>query len=91
MVKGAPLAGHGKAWTLGEYKHPAYPSPLNVRVGEAGLHVWFLIQWLQQLGGDKRALLARYGQVLHPEDVSVALWFYDRHKEEIDQKLAGVA
>ncbi len=91
VVKNAPLAGRGKAWTLGDYKHPVYPSPLNVLVGDAGIHVWFVVQWLRQLGGDKQALLARYGQVLRPEDVDVALWFYDRYREEIDQKLAGVA
>jgi hypothetical protein len=86
-VRDAPLAGSGKAWTLGEYRHPTYPSPLNVRVGEAGIKVWMVILWLRLCDDNVNTLMERYPQVLQPEDVDAARWFYEGHKEWIDQKL----
>jgi len=88
VVSDAPLAGKGKAWTLGRYVHPAYPSPLNVRVGDAGIHVSTVIGWLRSCSDDIAATQQRYGQVLQEEDIEVARWFYDRFKEHFDQELA---
>ena len=83
----APLSGRGKVWTLGAYEHPTYPSPLNVRVGMAGIKVWMVIQWLNLCNNDLDEAMRRYGHVLEPEDVDVARWYYERHKDWIDQRL----
>lgn len=88
VVQGAPLAGRGKAWTLGSYVHPVYPSPSNVRVGNAGIKVWMVIDWLQRCGDDQEELLARYGHVLEPRDVDAALWYYQENREAIDREIA---
>ena len=87
VVKDAELQGKGKAWTLGEYKHPTYPSPLNVRVGNAGIKVWMVIQWLELCDGDVAELQRRYPATLEQEDVEAARWYYDGHREWIDQRL----
>lgn len=87
-VVDAPLAGRGKAWALGEYKHPVYPSPLNVRVGDAGIKVWMIINWLREFANDKQRVLAQYGQVLEPEDLDTATWYYHENQEAIDKRLA---
>ena len=87
VVEDAPLAGHGKVWTLGKYVHPVYPSPLNVRVGNAGINVWMVIQWLRLLENDREALLTRYGSVIDQDDLAAAEWYYGPHKDWIDQKL----
>jgi uncharacterized protein (DUF433 family) len=86
-VEDAPLAGRGKAWTLGAYKHPTYPSPANVRVGDAGIKVWMVILWLQLSDNSLDELRRRYGDVLQREDVEAAKWYYQGHKEPIDQRL----
>ena len=91
VVRNESLVGRGRAWTLGEYRHPTYPSPLNVRVGDAGIHVWMVINWFRLCNSDRSAVLSGYGQVLQPEDLDAALWFYSMYKDEIDEKLAGAA
>jgi len=87
IVKDAPLRGHGKAWTLEAYEHPTYPSPLNVRVGDAGIKVWMVILWLGLCDDDFEELERRYGNILTREDIEVAKWYYDLHKEWIDPRL----
>ena len=87
IVEDAPLAGRGKAWTLGSYRHPTYPSPLNLRVGKAGIKVWMVINWLGLCDGNVATLLERYGNVLQQEDVDAAKWYYEEHKEWIDQRI----
>ena len=87
-ITDAPLAGTGKAWTAGAYKHPVYPSPLNVRVGNAGISVWIVIGWLQAYENDKRRVIETYGQVLQPADLDAAIWFYQQNQETIDMRLA---
>ncbi len=87
VVENAPLVGRGKAWTLGSYLHPTYPSPLNVRVGDAGIKAWMVVSWLQQVDGDRELLLVSHGQVLEAEDVAAALWYYKKYKDSIDQKI----
>jgi uncharacterized protein (DUF433 family) len=88
VVKDAELEGEGKAWTLGEYHHPVYPSPLNVRVGNAGIKVSTVIGWLRANDNNEQRVLAGYGQVVEPEDIKAALWYYEQNKEAIDQRLA---
>lgn len=87
IVRDARLAGHGKAWTLGAYEHPTYPSPFNVRVGDAGIKVWMVILWLKLSDDDFNELVRRFGNALEPEDVETARWFYESNKQAIDQKL----
>ena len=87
IIKDAPLAGRGKAWLLGSYEPPVYPSPLNVRVGNAGIHVSIVVGWLKQCQEDIDALLQRYGQVLTREDVQAARWYYEDNKDLIDREL----
>ena len=81
------LAGDGKAWTLGSYKHPTYPSPLNVRVGKAGIKVWMVIQWLRLCDDDVDTLLERYPKTVTRDDVEAARWYYEEHKDWIDRRL----
>ncbi len=88
VIKDERLAGRGRAWVLGSYKHPVYPSPLNVRVGNAGIKVWMVINWLQLCNGDRQLLLERYGQVLEPGDIAAAVWYYHENQEAIDQRIA---
>ena len=87
-MKDAELQGKGKAWTLGEYRHPVYPSPLNVRVGHAGIKVWMAINWLRLCNDEYDELVRRFGRVLEPDDVAAARWFYEKYKPEIDERLA---
>ena len=87
IVLDAPLAGHGKAWTLGAYEHPTYPSPLNVRVGDAGIKVWMVILWLRLSEDKYDELVRRYGDLLKPKDIEVASWFYEQYRQVIDRKL----
>lgn len=87
IVKDAPLAGRGKAWVLGAYEPPVYPSPLNVRVGNAGIKVWMVINWLRLCDENVDTLLKHYGQVLQREDIEAAKWYYKQNRDAIDQKL----
>ena len=87
IVEDAPLTGQGKAWVLGAYRPPVYPSALNVRVGDAGIKVWMVIKWLKLCDEDVKALLERYGEALTPEDVEAARWYYKENKELIDREL----
>jgi uncharacterized protein (DUF433 family) len=87
IVKDAPLAGRGKAWVLGAYNPPVYPSPLNVRVGDAGIKVWMVINWLRLCDENVDTLLEHYGQVLQREDVEAAKWYYQQDRETIDRRL----
>ena len=89
-MEDAPLQGRGKAWTPGPYRHPVYPSPLNVRVGTAGIKVWMVINWLQSCGGDVDTLLKRHAGVLEREDVEVAKWYYEENKD-IDREFQDAA
>lgn len=88
IVEDAPLAGRGKAWVLGSYGHPVYPSPLNVRVGDAGVKVWMAINWLRLCDNDRKLLAERYGQMLTPEDIDAAIWYYEQNRQAIDQRIA---
>ncbi len=88
VVPNGELDGRGKAWTLGEYRHPVYPSPLNVRVGNAGIKVSIVIGWLRANDNNEQRVLEQYGQVLDSEDLKAALWYYGKNKEAIDQRLA---
>ena len=87
IVEDAPLSGRGKAWVLGSYQHPVYPSPLNVRVGDGGIKVWMVIQWLNLCDNDFDELRRRFGDILELEDVDAAKWYYERYREWIDQRL----
>ncbi len=87
IVEDAPLAGRGKAWTLDAYRHPTYPSPLNVRVGDAGIKVWMVINWLQLCDDDVGTLLQRYPMTVTRDDVEAARWYYEKSKHAIDRKL----
>lgn len=87
VIENERLAGHGKAWVLGRYVPPVYPSPLNVRVGNAGIKVWMVIHWLKLCDENIDVLLERYPNTVTHEDVEAARWYYERNKEAIDQKL----
>jgi uncharacterized protein (DUF433 family) len=87
VVADAALDGLGKAWILGAYRHPDYPSPANVRVGNAGIKVWMVMNWLKLADGNVDEVRHRYPGVLEPEDVKAAQWYYERHKDWIDHRL----
>jgi uncharacterized protein (DUF433 family) len=82
-----PLPGSGEVWVRGRYAPPDSPSPLDVRVGKSGINVWMVIQWLKLSDDDRGLLLRRYGNVLTEEDVQSAVWFYDRYRAPIDQRI----
>jgi hypothetical protein len=93
-IRPGPLEGRGKAWVRGRYEPPTYPSALNVRVGEAGIKVWMVIQWLGFYDSDVDRMLGEYGNVLTREDAAAAVWFYRNNKvdtAEIDRKIAEEA
>jgi uncharacterized protein (DUF433 family) len=75
------------AWTDGEYRHPVYPNPLSVRVGEGGVKVWMIIQQLRSHRGDASAVVQHYAPWLTEEDVRAAVRFYESNKRAIDEKL----
>lgn len=87
IVEDAPLAGRGKAWVLGAYNPPVYPSPLNVRVGDAGIKVSMVIEWLRLCDEDVDMVLKQYGQVLQREDIEAARWYYEENRDLIDREL----
>lgn len=82
-----PLPQTGEVWVRGRYAAPDAPSPLDVRVGEAGIKVWMVIQWLTLSGRDVEALLKGYGDVLTREDVNSALWYYEQNRQAIDTRV----
>jgi uncharacterized protein (DUF433 family) len=87
-IRPGPLDGKGKAWVRGTYKPPDYPSPLNVRVGDAGIKVWMVIEWLRLCDLDEEVLLGRYGQILTKDDAKAARWFYEDNRDIIDRRVA---
>ena len=82
-----PLPKPGEVWVRGRYVGVDQPSPLNVRVGKAGIKAWMVILWLRLSDDDKARLLDGYSSVLTPEDMESALWFYENNRTEIDQKI----
>jgi uncharacterized protein (DUF433 family) len=84
---GGPLPQSGEVWARGRYDGDVHPSPLNVRVGSAGIKVWMVIHWLALSGGDFDELRQRYGSMLSPDDVAAAKWFYAANKAEIDARI----
>ncbi|MEX0786589.1 MAG: hypothetical protein WD939_08140 [Dehalococcoidia bacterium] len=87
VVRDEPLHGRGKVWTLGAYEHPTYPSPADVRVGEAGLRVWMVIELLRSFNDNSDAVLERYGETVTRADLDTAIWYYEQNREAIDRKL----
>lgn len=79
---------YGRVWVDDEYADPVYPSPLSMRVGEAGIKVWMVIAWLRSHGDNREAVLERYGEALKPEDVDAAIEYYEANRTAIDRKLA---
>lgn len=86
-IKRAPVERGGQIWARGAYEEPDVPSPLDVRVGNAGIKVWMVIQWLKASDHDQASLLRRYGEVLDANDVDNALWFYERNGAVIDERI----
>lgn len=82
-----PLPEAGEVWVRGRYAPPDAPSPLDVRVGQAGIKVWMVIQWLTLSDRNVDTLLKGYGSVLTRDDVENALWYYQRNREVIDQRV----
>lgn len=87
IIEDAPLAGRGTAWVDGAYKPPVYPSPLSVRVGDAGIKVWIVMKWLRFYKGEPDKVLAAYAPTLNRDDVDAALAYYQENKQTIDEKL----
>jgi len=86
-IRREPLNGKGEVWVRGAYTPPENPSPLNVRVGESGVKIWMVIQWLKLSDNDPDFLLRRYGDVVSEEDVHNAIWFYEKHRAAMDQRI----
>lgn len=86
-VSEGPLHGKGRAWVPGEYRHPDYPSPLIVRVGQAGVKVWMANQWLDLTRGDEHELRRRYGDILTHEDLEAARWYREQYRDMIDERI----
>jgi len=82
-----PLRGHGRVWVFGRYAHPDYPSPLSVRVGDAGVKVWMVSQWLDLSRDDEADLKRRYGDMLTHEDIEATRWYRSLYRDEIDERI----
>lgn len=82
-----PVKGAGRIWVYGDFTPPNYPSPTVVRVGDAGIKVWMVGQWLDLSGDDEAELARRYGDILKPEDIEAARWYRDKYREEIDERI----
>ncbi len=80
-----PREGIGKVWVRGEYHHPVYPSPTDMRIAR-GNKVWLIIDELDGRTIDDVVALYRPGMTR--VDVQAAIEFYLRRKREIDAKLA---
>lgn len=66
---------------------PERPSPSEARLRDAGIHVWALIgHYLFAVGQDLTAVARDYD--LPEEAVAAALAFYQKHRHEIDTRLA---
>jgi uncharacterized protein (DUF433 family) len=87
VAENEELSAVGAVWTAGKYVAPTHPSPVEVRVGNAGVKVWMVINWLRLAENDTRSLMERYGQLLQPEDVDAARWYYERNREAIDERI----
>jgi len=87
-IRSEPVAGRGRAWVRGSYAPPVYPSPLDVRVGEAGIKAWMVIEWLQLADNDEAKVIEGYGHVVEREDIAAARWVYQRYAAEIDRRIA---
>lgn len=87
IIEDAPLAGSGIAWVEGAYEPPVYPSPLSVRVGDAGIKVWIVMKWLRFYEDDIDKVLTAYAQTLNREDVEAAIAYYQQNQHAIDTKL----
>jgi uncharacterized protein (DUF433 family) len=74
------------AWTDGEYRHPVYPNPLSVRVGESGIKVWAVIQSLKDGDWNPSSVMEHYPE-LTEADIAAAIAFYESNKAAIDEKL----
>lgn len=90
IVPDAALAGKGKAWVEGTYNPPVYPSPLNVRVGDAGVKVWIVTKWLRFYNGDVDRVLTAYAPMLVREDIEAAQAYYSENSQAIDEKIQEV-
>lgn len=86
-VRAGPLRGEGRAWVPGEYAHPDYPSPVMVRVGDAGVKIWMVSQWLDLSHDDEDELHRRYGVTLTHKDIEAARWYREQYREMIDERI----
>ena len=84
----SPLPATGDVYVRGAYQPPDYPSPLNVRVGKAGIKVWMVVEWLKLCDFDSDEVISRYGGVLRADDIEAAKWFYLANQAEIDRRIA---
>ncbi len=80
-----PREGAGKVWVRGEYRHPVYPSPTDVRIAR-GNKVWLIIDALE--GRTIDDVVELYKPDMTRADVEAAVAFYLKRKREIDAKLA---
>ena len=87
IIENATLAGNGIAWVEGAYNPPVYPSPLSVRVGDAGIKVWIIMKWLGFYKDDIDKVLAAYSSTVSRKDVEAAVSYYQENKQTIDEKL----
>jgi len=83
----APLPRPGDVWIRGAYGPDIEPDPSNVRVGESGVEAWRIILWLRLSHDDRRRLLRDYPAMLRGQDIDAALWFYDKHRVEIEREI----
>jgi hypothetical protein len=83
----SPLPRTGEVWIRGVLEAGVSPDPTNVRVGEAGVRAWRIIQALQQAHGNVARAIAGYGGVITPDDIDAATWFYKSNKKDIDREI----
>ena len=82
---------YGRVWTEGDYDDYVRPNALSVRVGEPGVKVVTVIEYLRDFDDDVDAVLRAWDPYLTKQDIADALAYYRSNeidRSEIDQRLA---
>ena len=82
---------YGRVWTEGTYDDRLRPSAVNMRVGEPGVKVATVLQYLRDLDGDADAVIKMWGGYLTRQDIEDARAYYESNeadKADIDERLA---
>ncbi len=81
-------------WVDGDYDESVRPSALNMRVGEPGVKVINVLQYLRDFDNDADAVIRAWSPYLKPQDIEDARAFYESSlidKADIDAHMNAAA